>query len=511
MKSGIHQNGIVRDGAVISPPGPVQVLGLPYKWVALIVTTIGAMMFAIDQSIVVLALPPMMNDLHSDLSSMIWVLMGYSLMSTVALLTFGRLADLLGRVRMYNLGFVVFTIASVLCGFSSSTLELILFRLLQGIGGAMMLVNSMAIITEAFPREQRGRALGINAVVWAVGNIAGPLVGGLILSGASWRWVFWVNLPIGIVGTVAALLLLREISTPNRGESFDVLGALFFSGALLSLLFALNRGIALGWTSPVILGLFASFLILSVVFYVHSRVIDYPILDFNLFANRIFTAAVTSATFQSLAIFAVNLLIVYYLEVVQGQSPLTAALALVPLSIVSSVVSPLGGTLSDRLGSRRPAMLGLVLQTLGLAALSTLQVGSTYLQVEVGLLLVGVGGGLFWTPNTSAVMGSAPPNRLGIAGATLATWRNSGMVVSYALSLAVAAAAIPPDAQTALFLGSSVRVPPAVAAAFVDGMHATFHISFAICLLTAIGWWFAAAGADRPAERISHPVARGSV
>src|SRR4051794_17058803 len=174
MKSGIHENGIVRDSAAIGPPVADAVLGIPYKWVALSVTTVGALMFAVDQSIVVLALPPMMNDLHSDLSSMIWVLMGYSLMSTVALLTFGRLADLLGRVRMYNLGFVVFTIASVLCGFASSALELILFRVLQGIGGAMLLANSMAIITEAFPREHRGRALGINAVIWAVGNIAGP-------------------------------------------------------------------------------------------------------------------------------------------------------------------------------------------------------------------------------------------------------------------------------------------------------------------------------------------------
>ncbi|HEX5415027.1 MAG TPA: MFS transporter, partial [Chloroflexota bacterium] len=305
--------------------------GIQYKWIALAVTTIGALMFAIDSSIVLLAFPPMMTDLHADLTSLIWVLMGYNLMSTVALLTFGRLADLLGRVRMYNLGFVVFTVASVLCGIAATDVQLIVFRLIQGLGGAMLLANSMAIITEAFPVTERGRAMGINSVVWAIGNIAGPLVGGVILAGASWRWVFLVNLPIGIIGTGAAFLFLKEISARNRGESFDGLGALFFSGALVSLLFALNQGIGLGWTSPTILGLFAVWIVFSLVFFYWSRHREHPILDFSLFANRVFTAAVSTATLQSLAVFAVNLLVVYYLEVVQNQSPLTAAFALVPL------------------------------------------------------------------------------------------------------------------------------------------------------------------------------------
>jgi EmrB/QacA subfamily drug resistance transporter len=477
------------------------VFGLPYKWVALAVTTVGALMFAIDSSIVVLALPSIMTDLHADLVSLIWILMGYSLMSTVALLTFGRLADLVGRVRMYNLGFVVFTIASALCGLSTSVEQLIIFRVLQGIGGAMLLANSMAIITEAFPPQERGKAMGINSVVWAVGNVAGPLVGGLILAGASWRWIFLVNLPIGIVATLAALLLLREISARNVGESFDVVGAALFSIALVSLLLALNRGIGLGFTSPLILGLFAAWFAFSIAFYLWNRAAAHPVLDFRLFASRVFSAAVGTATFQSLSIFAVTLLIVYYLEVVQGQAPLAAALALVPLSVVNSLVGPLGGVLSDRLGQRRPVMLGMLLQTCGLIVLSTLQVGSSYVHVVLGLVLVGVGGGLFWAPSTSAAMGAAPRNRLGVASATLATWRNTGMVVSYALSLAIAAASVPADAQNQLFLGQSVHLPAAVAADFVAGMRSTFHLSIAILVATAIGWWIAAAPADRPARR----------
>ncbi len=490
--------------------GADRVLGIPYKYVALSVTTVGALMFAIDSTIVILAFPPMMSDLHASLVSMIWVLMGYSLTSTVALLTFGRLADMFGRVRMYNLGFVVFTVGSALCGFSSTDLQLIIFRIVQGIGGAMLLANSMAIITEAFPTDERGQAMGINSVVWAIGSITGPLLGGVILAGASWRWVFLVNVPIGIVATLAAWYLLRDISTRSHGETFDGLGATLFSTALAALLFALNQGIGLGWTSPIILGLLAACVVFATLFFFRNRASEHPVLDFRLFASRVFTATVATATFQALAMFSVNLLVVYYLEVVQGQAPLAAALALVPLSLLSSVIGPIGGRLSDRIGSRRPVALGLLAQSAGLLVLSTLQVGSSYLHVVLGLLLVGLGSGLFWAPSTSAAMGAAPPNRLGVAAATLATWRNTGQVVSYALSLAIAASAVPPDAQTQLFLGQSVHLSGSIATEFVDGLHATLHLSMAICLVTAIGWWIAAAEADRPVRRDASVVITGA-
>jgi MFS family permease len=173
-----------------------------YKWMVLSVTTIGALMSAIDSTIVTLALPNMMVDLHSDLISMIWVIMAYILVSTVFLLTFGRVADLFGRVRMYNLGFVVFTIGSALCGFSTSATQLILFRLVQGAGAAMMVVNSAALLTEVFPADERGRALGINGITWSAGGVIGPVLGGLILSVGNWRWIFFINVPIGLLGAV---------------------------------------------------------------------------------------------------------------------------------------------------------------------------------------------------------------------------------------------------------------------------------------------------------------------
>ncbi len=205
---------------------------LEYKWIVLSVTTIGSLMAAIDSTIVILGLPEMMVKLHADLIEMIWVIMAYILVSTVFLLTFGRVADMFGRVRMYNLGFVIFTIGSALCGLAGNATQLILFRLVQGSGAAMMVVNSVAIITEVFKPNERGKALGINAITWSIGGVAGPILGGLILTLASWRWIFFINVPIGIFGALWGYMVLQEMSVPRKNENFDGIGALSFSAGL---------------------------------------------------------------------------------------------------------------------------------------------------------------------------------------------------------------------------------------------------------------------------------------
>lgn len=198
---------------------------IEYKWIALSVTTIGALMASIDGTIVILALPQMMQKLHSDLVHMIWVIMAYILVSTVLLLSFGRIADMVGRVRLYNIGFAVFTVGSAFCGLSPDAHWLIGARLAQGAGAALMMVNSPAIITEVFPPNERGRALGINGITWALGGIAGPLLWGLILTVADWRWVFYINVPIGILGTLWGYLALKEMTARKQGEKFDFVGA----------------------------------------------------------------------------------------------------------------------------------------------------------------------------------------------------------------------------------------------------------------------------------------------
>jgi len=458
---------------------------LEYKWIVLSVTTIGALMAAIDSTIVILALPDMMVQLHADLVEMIWVIMAYILISTVFLLTFGRVADLFGRVRMYNLGFVVFTVGSTLCGLSGTATQLILFRLVQGSGAAMMVVNSVAILTEVFPPNERGRALGINAVTFSAGGVIGPVLGGLLLTAGDWRWIFFINVPIGLFGALWGYLALKEMSTRKQGERFDPLGAATFSLGLVSVLLALTLGIQFNWFSAPIVSLFAAFVILLGVFLWWERRASNPVLDLSLFRDRIYNFSVLAAMMQALALFAVNFLIIFYLQGVRGYDPLKAALLLIPLPVVSAVLAPLSGLLADRIGARIPATLGLLIQGVALAWFTRITPTTTYAQLVVGLALMGVGGGLFYSPNTSAAMNAAPRPRLGVASATLATLRQAGMVTSFALSLAVAAASLPRDVMMQLFVGTNVTLGSQVTQDFVIGMHSAFIVSIVLCLVAA--------------------------
>lgn len=471
---------------VIEATKPLIRQHIDYKWIALSVTTIGALMSSIDSTIVVLALPDMMIKLHAGLIEMVWVIMAYILISTVFLLTFGRVADMFGRVRMYNFGFIVFTIGSALCGFSQSATQLILFRLVQGAGAALMMVNSPAIITEVFPLNERGRALGINGITWALGGIAGPLLGGFILTATDWRWIFYINVPIGIFGTLWGYRALHELSKPKMSERFDPYGALTFSIGLVALLIALTLGIELGWTSLPILSLFALFVLMLVVFFAWERRAVNPVLDLSLFQQRVYNFSVLAAMLQSLAMFAVNFLIVFYLQGVRGYDPLTAALLLIPLPIVSAVVGPLSGLLADHIGARIPATIGVLLQAAALAwFIMRLSPATPYWEIALGLAVMGLGGGLFWSPNTSAAMNSASVNWLGVASATLATLRQTGMVTSFAIALAVAAGSLPREVVIDLFVGKNVTLGSQAMQAFIIGIQNAFLVSAGLCLVAA--------------------------
>ena len=457
-----------------------------YKWTALAVTTLGSLMVAIDSTIVILALPNMLADLHSNLVRMVWIIIGYLLVSTVLLLIFGRMADMFGRVRMYNLGFVVFTLGSVLCGLASSDSLLIAARLIQGAGGAMLAANAMAIITEVFPANERGRAMGINAITWGGGSILGPVLGGVILAGLSWRFIFWVNLPIGIIGISAAYFLLHDIAPRPRGERFDLVGAGLGCVALLLLLLGLTSGIGAGWASPPILAMFAVAIVALAGFILWEQRTPSPMLDLRLFDNRRYAFSVAAATLQSLAVFAVNFLLIFYLQGVRGYSPLTAAFLILPMSLVSAIVGPLSGQWADRVGGALPATLGLLSQGISLLLLATLTPTTPYPVLVVELVLMGIGSGLFWSPNTATTMSSAPRERLGVASATLSTMRNIGMMFSFALAMSVAAAAMPPAILNKVFLGTVTHLAAAVSVAFTAGVSRAFIASAIICAVAIV-------------------------
>jgi len=348
------------------------------------------------------------------------------------------------------------------------------------------MVNSAAIITEVFPANERGRALGLNGITWALGGIAGPLLGGAILAAASWRWIFFINVPIGVIGTIWAYRALHEMSTPNKHERFDPLGAITFSLGLIALLIALTLGIQFGWTSLPILSLFALFVAMFILFFLWEKRPAYPVLDLSLFKNRVYNFSVLAAMLQSLAMFAVDFLIIYYLQAVRGYSPLTAALLLIPLPLMSAIVGPLSGLLADHIGARIPATLGVLSQAAALAWFtSTLAPTTPYWELAVGLMLMGIGGGLFWSPNTSAAMNGAPTARLGIASATLATLRQTGMVTSFAVALAVAAGSLPGSVVMALFVGTNISLGSAVMQTFIIGIKHAFVVSAVLCLVAA--------------------------
>jgi MFS family permease len=340
--------------------------------------------------------------------------------------------------------------------------------------------------------------------------VLGPVLGGLLLAVVSWRWIFLVNLPIGVAGTVWGYVALHELSQPERHARLDVQGTIYFSGGLSCLLVALTESVAWGWTSPRILLLFAGFVVLEALFYLRLRNAEHPLIDPTLFRSRIYSFTVSAGTLETLAMFAVNFLVLYYLQAVKNEPPLRAALMALPFSVSQSVVGPIGGIISDRIGARLPATAGLIMQAFACLALTRLGPGSSYALLFFGILLLGCGAGLVWSANTSAAMGAAPANRLGIAGATMATFRQCGMVTSFALALAVAAATIPQRVAGGIFLGGSgASLDASTMAAFSAGMSHALFVSTGIVLLAAVLTVVAGdtAAARRRAQPAKRPVA----
>jgi len=456
-----------------------------YKWIVLLITTVGAFMTPLDGSIVGIALPSIAWSLHIDFATVIWVPTSYLLCLSVLLLSFGRLADIKGRRKPFIFGFALFTAASVLCATSQTGAELIFFRSIQGMSAALIGATSPAIVTDVFPSTERGKALGINAMAVYAGLSVGPTLGGLLVQSLGWRWIFFINLPIGIFVIAMSMLRLKESATPSRIERFDLLGAGAFSASLTALLLALTLGPGYGWTAFSIISLF----LIGGVFFMLFAVIEgrkgkEAMLDISLFLrNRLFAAANLTAFLNYTSYFGVGFLMSFYLQRVLEFGPAEAGLILLSMPLVMALLSPMTGWLSDRFGSRSLSSAGMVLTCLGLFMFSTLSVNSSRLDVIVRLLVLGVGMGVFAPPNTSAVMGSVEKNRLGVAAGTLATMRFMGQSMSLAVMGAVAATAIPSKILSDLFIGLRSEAGTVVAEAFVEGIRRAFFVSGFIAAL----------------------------
>jgi MFS family permease len=458
-----------------------------YKWVALSNTTLGMLVATINSSIVIISLPAIFRGIHLDplrpgnVSYLLWMLMGYLVVSAVLVVAFGRLGDIYGRVRMYNAGFLVFTAASIVLAFtpgvgSAAALGLIALRIVQGVGGALLMANSMAILTDAFPVRERGMALGINQVAALAGSFLGLLIGGL-LADTNWRAVFLVSVPFGIFGTLWGYLKLREGGQRGQGR-IDWAGNLTFGIGLIAVLVGITYGIqpygghTMGWTSPLVLTLLFGGIALLGAFLVIERRSDDPLFHLDLFRIRAFSAGNLAGLLASVSRGGLQFMLIIWLQGIWlplhgysfASTPLWAGIYMIPLTLGFLVAGPVSGWLSDRYGARPFATGGMLLTAASFAALTLLPIDFPYWVFAVLLLANGIGSGLFAAPNTAGIMNAVPARQRGAASGMRATFQNAGFVLSIGLFFSLMIAGLAARLPTTLYDGLTANgVPPASA------------------------------------------------
>jgi EmrB/QacA subfamily drug resistance transporter len=448
------------------------------KWLILSTVSVGTFMATLDGSIINISLPKIQEAFGVDLATVEWIVVGYLLVVGSTLLPFGRLGEVLTFRRVYLTGFVVFTVASALCGLAPSAAVLVLFRLVQGLGAGMLQAMGPAIVARTFGPGERGRALGINAVSVSVGLSLGPALGGLLTEVGSWRAIFLVNVPVGIF---AALWAARVLPAEQRGagRSFDLAGAVLSGVAVFALLLGLINGQSWGWTSPVNVGLFVTFAVLGGIFLAVETRVAQPIVDLALFRIRAFSAGLASVVIVFSGLFTATFLLPFLLQQGSGFTPLEAGLLLTPIPITAALVAPFSGSLSDRIGPRLPASAGIAVMAVGLLSLTQLPADFAIPDLAWRLVLVGLGQGLFGSPNSSAILGSVPRSRIGTASGTLAQMRVTGQALGIAISGAIVAARLP--VHLAAIGGGAASPAPVVGQALALAIQDAFIVAAILC------------------------------
>ncbi|MDA8085602.1 MAG: MFS transporter [Nitrospiraceae bacterium] len=405
-----------------------------WKWFILTTVLVGATMSALDVSIVNVAMPTLQHSFNVSLAVIEWVAMAYMLTLTIFLPLFGRLADMYGRTKLYTTGFVVFTIGSVLCGMAPTASFIIFARVLQAVGAGLLQANSVAIITQAFPGNERGKAIGIQGAVQAVAMSIGPFVGGILIHIVNWRAIFYVNLPIGIVGVLMALLILPKSEKSQKKEKIDFVGILTFSPGLAFMVLALNKGEKLGWTSHTILGYLALAFVLLTAFIITELKVEHPMIDLKLFKNYTFSAGNFTGMLSYYVLFAILFLMPFYMEEVLRYPVALTGTLLTPIPLAMAVIAPVAGSISDKHGSRIMTATGMFVCAVASFFLMFFGQISHLTLFVLDLILLGIGMGMFTPPNNSAIMGAAPREKLGLAGGILNMMRSLGLIFGVDIS-----------------------------------------------------------------------------
>ncbi len=449
------------------------------RWGILFVIVLSVFMSTLDSSIVNVALPTMSKSLSVSSGAIAWVVSIYLIAVSATMLLFGRLGDIYGKAIVFQIGLVVFTLGSLLCGISDSLIILLTARVIQAVGAAGLMSNSQGIITQVFPDNERGRALGINGAFVALGSLVGPSLGGFIVDYTKWEYIFWINIPIGIIVVILSLKLLPR-SKNKLDEKVDLPGSLLFLIFIVLLFGGLGQVQQLGFSSPsVLISLFVS-VILFCLFIRREKRIEMPLLELSLFHSKWFSISLICSFITFLAIFCSNIVMPFYLQDALGLSPKNAGAFLSIYPLVLALAAPVSGYISDKIGSEILTLIGLCLISAGLLLMSTLDASPNYWAMGIYVGIMSLGNALFQSPNTSLVMSTLPRNKLGIGGSISALVRNLGMIVGITL------------ATTLLYQSMSAKVGHHVSdiaaagtPAFIFAMRIVYLTAFAICLVGA--------------------------
>jgi EmrB/QacA subfamily drug resistance transporter len=445
------------------------------KWWTLTAVAFGLFMIMLDNTVVNVALPSIEHDLHVSISSLEWVVTAYALTFAALLITGGKLGDLLGRRRIFIVGIAIFTLSSLACGLAPTSGFLIGARAVQGVGAALMNPASLSIITATFPPKQRGTAIGIWAGVSALALAIGPLIGGVIVDNINWNWIFFINVPVGVVGIVVSQLVIKESRDTSHEQSIDLPGLITSSAGLFALTYGLIEGNRHGWTSPEIVGLFSAAAVLLAGFVLLERYQRLPMLDLSLFQNGSFVGANLVAMLVSLGMFGVFFFVSLYIQNILGWTPTQAGASFLPMTILIILVAPIAGRLSDRVGSRWLMGGGMTLVSISLLLYQRVGLHSTFWTLLPAMMLGGLGMAMTMSPMTAAAMGSVLVDKAGVGSGVLNSFRQLGGSLGIALMGAILAsyATAPPRS-------------PLGAQQFVDGLHAALLVAAVITFAAAI-------------------------
>ncbi len=480
---------------------------MQYKWTVLLNTTLGVLISAIDTNIVLIALPRIGLELDGmNAFNVLWVILGYQLVIACVLVNFGRLSDMFGRVKLYNLGFAVFTAGSALCSLSQNADQLILFRVLQATGSAFLFSNSAAIITDAFPARERGMALGINQISIVIGSVLGLVMGGILTSTMGWRSIFWVNIPIGVFATLWSHFKLRELSEPSVDHKLDLGGNITFASGLLVLLLGITLSAVSGLNYLYTILMIGAFGVLMAAFVKIERTVQNPMFRLDLFRNRTFSVGNETIFLNALSRGSFILVMVFYLQgPLMGFGPLEAGLFLIPMSVSLSIAGPISGFLSDRFGFRKFVLVGLAISASGFILMTTTGEIVSESQIWLPLILIGSGMGIFASPNRSSIMNSVDPKHRGVASGISTTLINTGNTMSIGLAFFFMSIATPRATLDLIFSGLSVSSVDFSPVSFLMSVHIVFVASALMLSLSIVLYIFGFRKAERiPAELSVH-------